>query len=414
MEQRLIYHIDVNSAFLSWTGKERRLHDPEAVDLLTIPAAIGGDSSKRHGIVLAKSPAAKAMGVSTGEPLTSALKKCPNLSVFPPDFKVYTKNSAMLMELLYSYSPVMQQFSIDEAFLDMTETIHLFGEPLETADTLRTRIADELGFTVNIGISSNKLLAKMASDFEKPNRCHTLFPEEIPKKMWPLAVGELFLVGRSARAKLALMGIRTIGDLARTDLALLQSHLGVKYGAMIHRYANGEDDSPVEPEEPENKGIGNSTTLSSDVTNFEDACQILLLLSETVGARLRKSGHKCSCVTVERRDADFRNSSHQLTLPSPTCSTSMIYDTSVRLLRELWDGAPLRLLGVRVTKLDEPEYEQLSLFPSEENQKQEKLDKAIDAIRERFGAGAVKRASVLSAELPATPKNPSGQKRDGH
>lgn len=411
MKQRLIFHIDVNSAFLSWTDRERRLHNPELPGLLTIPAAIGGDSSKRHGIVLAKSPAARAMGVTTGEPLASALKKCPNLSVFPPDFKVYARNSAALMEFLYGFSPVLQQFSIDEAFLDMTDTIHLFGEPLPAAERLRMKIEHELGFTVNIGISSNKLLAKMASDFEKPNRCHTLFPEEIPKKMWPLPTGELYLVGRSARAKLALMGIRTIGELARADLSLLQPHLGVKYGAMIRQYANGEDDSPVEPEEPESKGIGNRTTLSHDVTDFEDACQILLLLSESVGARLRKSGRKCSCITVERRDADFHNSSHQLTLPSPTCSTGMIYDTSVRLLREFWNGTPLRLLGVRVSRLDDPAFEQLSLFPSEEGrkqEKQEKVDRAIDAIRERFGTDAVRRASVLSAHLPPAPEKNKG------
>lgn len=403
-KQRLIYHIDVNSAFLNWENKRRREENPDAVDLLSIPAAIGGDSAKRHGIILAKSPAARAMGVTTGEPVAAALRKCPQLLLFPPDFKIYTANSAALMELLSGYSPTLQQFSIDEAFLDMTETIHLFGEPVAAANALRERIRDELGFTVNIGISSNKLLAKMASDFKKPDLCHTLFPEEIPRKMWPLPVNELFLVGRSAKARLSLMGIRTIGELAHTDRALLCSHLGNKYGTTIYNYANGIDDSAVEPEEPENKGIGNSTTLAQDITDFDAACQILLVLSESVGARLRRTGHKCSCITVECRDSDFHNFSHQLTRKKPTNSTSQIYDDAAQLLKESWNGSPLRLLGLRVTKLDEPEFTQLSLFDSPEDEKLERLDAAIDRIRDRFGAGAVKRASILTADMPVDKK----------
>ncbi len=409
-KQRLIYHIDVNSAFLNWENKRRHEIDPDAPDLLAIPAAVGGDSAKRRGIILAKSPVARAMGVTTGEPIAAALRKCPTLTLFPPDFKVYTANSAALMELLSSYSPALQQFSIDEAFLDMTKTIHLFGEPIATAQELRKRIKRELGFTVNIGISTNKLLAKMASDFRKPNLCHTLFPEEIPQKMWPLPVGELFLVGRSAKARLSLLGIRTIGELAHIDKALLCSHLGSKYGTTIHNYANGIDDSPVETEEPENKGIGNSTTLAQDITEFDAACQILLLLSESVGARLRRAGHKCSCLTVECRDNDFRNFSHQMTLNAPTNTTSQLYDNATHLLKELWNGAPLRLLGLRATKLDEPAYTQLSLFEDPGSKKLEKLDSAVDAIRDRFGAGAIKRASILSANMPAdkkTKKNPA-------
>ncbi len=394
--ERLIFHIDVNSAFLNWTNKARRAADPASPDLLSIPAAIGGDSTKRHGIILAKSPIAKSMGVTTGEPIVHALKKCPNLLLLPTDFKLYTYNSGLLMDLLQQYSPVMQQFSIDEAFLDMTGTIHLFGEPLAAANALRERVELELGFTVNIGISTNKLLAKMASDFKKPNLCHTLFPSEVPSKLWPLPVGDLFGVGKSAQQKLRLMGIRTIGELAHTDLALLQSHLGVKYATHIHEEANGIDLSPVEVEEPETKGIGNSTTLSSDVTDFDAACQVLLALSEAVGARLRKSGHKCSCVTVERKDNEFRSFSHQTMLPAPTSSTNIIYDTAVLLLKESWDSTPLRLLGVRVTKLDEPAYEQLSLFHDESSARLEKLDAAIDSIRDRFGAGAIRRASFLN------------------
>lgn len=400
MAERLIFHIDVNSAFLNWENKERHLADPSSPNLLTIPAAIGGDSTTRHGIVLAKSPIAKSMGISTGEPIATALRKCPNLLVLPTNFPAYSKNSAQLMQLLSEYSPDMQQFSIDEAFIDMTKTIHLFGEPYAVADQIRTRVQNELGFTVNIGISSNKLLAKMASDFEKPNKCHTLFPNEISDKMWPLPVNELFLVGRSAKSKLTLMGIRTIGDLAKANELYLQSQLGAKYASMILKYANGIDDSPVEPEVPENKGIGNSTTLSVDITETEAALQILLLLCESVGERVRKAGYKGTCVTVELRDNDFKNYSHQTTLPTPTNSTQTIYEIACALLKDFWHGTPLRLLGVRLTHLTNNEFEQMVFFEDATSKKREQLDKAIDTIRERFGSNSVKRASVINTENP--------------
>ena len=225
-KQRLIFHIDVNSAFLSWESVYRLEKNPQDTDLRTIACAVGGDSSTRHGIILAKSTLAKKQGVTTGEPISQALRKCPDLVIVPSRFDFYIQCSRKMMTLLEEYTPDHEKFSIDETFLDMTDTIHLFGPPLSTANIIRNRIRDQLGFTVNIGISSNKLLAKMASDFEKPDKCHTLFPQEIAEKMWPLPIRDLFCVGQSAQKKLENLGIRTIGQLARWDLNLLKIHLG--------------------------------------------------------------------------------------------------------------------------------------------------------------------------------------------
>ena len=288
--EKVIFHIDVNSAYLSWEAVYRLREQGGSVDLREIPCAVGGDKSKRHGIILAKSLAAKACGVRTGEPLTEALKKCPGLTVVPAHHSLYRQYSKKFMDILREYTPDVQQYSIDEAFMDMSGMEKIIGDPVAFAHKLKNRISRELGFTVNVGISSNKLLAKMASDFEKPDKCHTLFPEEVPKKMWPLPIRDLFLVGGSAQKKLERMGLRTIGQLAACDLSILQSQLGEKYAQTIHRYANGIDDSPVEPKEAASKGCGNSITLSRDVSDYETACHVLLSLCETVGARLRASG----------------------------------------------------------------------------------------------------------------------------
>ena len=297
--ERLIFHIDVNSAFLSWESVYRLSTDPQALDLRTIPSAVGGDAKSRHGIVLAKSTLAKQYGVTTGEPLAQALRKCPQLTVVPSRFDYYIKCSHRMMELLETYTPDHEKFSIDEIFLDMTQTIHLFGQPLEVANRIRERIRDELGFTVNIGVAPNKLLAKMASDFEKPDKCHTLFAHEIPSKLWPLPIRELFFVGGAAQRKMENLGIHTIGQLASCDLAVLKAHLGEKYAVTIRGYANGVDVDPVAEKDPINKCYGNSVTLSRDVSDYETACQVILSLCETVGARLRADRVLCRNVCVE-------------------------------------------------------------------------------------------------------------------
>ena len=396
--ERLIFHIDVNSAFLSWESVARLREDPAALDLRTIPSAVGGDASKRHGIVLAKSTPAKAFGVATGEPLAQALRKCPSLVVVPSHYELYVSFSRKLIHLLEDYTPDIEKFSIDEAFLDMTETIHLFGSPVETADAIRRRVREELGFTVNVGIAPNKLLAKMASDFEKPDRTHTLFREEIPSKMWPLPIRDLFLVGGAAQRKMEAMGLRTIGDLARCDLELLRSQLGDKYSRQIHRYANGIDDEPVEERAAVNKGYGNRITLARDVSDTETACQVLLSLAETVGARLRADHVLCNQVCVELRDWRFRSSSHQDALQFPTDSTSVIYEEACRLLREFWDGTPVRLIGIRTGKISDHAFVQMSLFETEQDRKRLKMEQAVDQIRSRFGTDSIKRASFLKKD----------------
>lgn len=394
----LIFHIDVNSAFLSWESVERLKADPEALDLRSIPSAVGGDAALRHGIVLAKSTPAKKYGIVTGEPLVSALRKCPGLTVVPSNFSIYSQYSRQMMDILSDYTPDIEKFSIDEAFLDMTNTIHLFGSPWETANNIRKRIFEELGFTVNVGIAPNKLLAKMASDFKKPDLCHTLYAHEIPEKMWPLPIRELFFVGGSAQKKLESIGIHTIGDLASCDLNLLKRLLGEKYAVLIHGYARGIDLSPVAQKEPANKGYGNSVTLSKDIDDLESAFQVLLSLSETVGARLRADHVQCDCVCVEIKDWDFHTHSHQATLYESTDSTTVIYENACKLLKEFWDRTPLRLMGVRVTKITEEGCGQLSLFETEHTRKMKEMEKAVDQIREKFGTDSVKRASFLKKD----------------
>lgn len=393
--EKIIFHIDVNSAFLSWEAVYRLKVLGEKEDLRLVPSIVGGSREKRHGIVLAKSIPAKAYGIHTAETIVSALNKCPNLVIVPPRFEVYEEYSNKFMEILGQYSPDIQKVSIDEAFVDMTGSCHLFGEPMEVAEKIKNQIREELGFTVNVGVSVNKLLAKMASDFKKPDLCHSLFPSEIKEKMWGLPVGELYFVGKSAKKKMELLGIRTIGDLANTDIRLLKSHLGEKYGQQIWEYANGIADDKIEEEEPITKSYGNSTTLSHDVDDYETARQVLLALSETVGSRLRAAKVKCNSVTVEIKDTDFKRFSHQTTLEEATDSTGIIYETACRLLQEFWDGRAVRLIGVSTSKVSEEDFFQLSLFPKEKNVKLEKLDSAIDKIREKYGTDSIKRASFL-------------------
>ena len=255
---RIVFHIDVNSAYLSWEAVAR-LKEGETVDLREIPAAVGGDIETRHGVILAKSIPAKKYGVTTGEPVVDALRKCPDLTLVKPHHQMYWEQSHAFIAILQQYSDVIEQFSVDEALVDMTGSGRLFGTPVEAAHRIRKQIYEELGFTVNIGVSSNKLLAKMASDFQKPDRVHTLFPEEIEQKMWILPVRDLFFVGKAAERRLWSLGIRTIGDLAHTDPQVL-SRVLKKHGEVLWRYANGIDDSPVEIEPADAKGYSNSTT----------------------------------------------------------------------------------------------------------------------------------------------------------
>lgn len=401
MSEKIIFHIDVNSAYLSWEAVhrlERNTGQNTEPDLRTIPSAVGGDMAMRHGVILAKSIPAKKYNIRTGESIVEAKRKCPELVLVSPNRDIYQKYSNAFMDILREYTPDVEPFSIDEAFMDMTGTRLLFGEPVEVANQIKNRIKNELGFTVNIGISCNKLLAKMASDFKKPDYVHTLFPEEIQTKMWGLPVSDLFFVGGATAKKLLSMGIHTIGDLAGTDVELLKMHFK-KQGEMIWNFANGIDFSVVQSEPVQNKGYGNSTTISFDVTDADTARMILLTLAETVAARLRRDKVKIESVSVSIKDCNFKSSSHQKLLNDPTNITAEIHNAACELFEELWDGTPIRLLGIQTGKIRENNAgRQLSFFDDTNYEKLEKLDKAVDKIRGKFGNDVVKRAAFLSDE----------------
>ena len=393
-QQKIIFHIDVNSAFLSWESVYRLTVEEETEDLRLIPSIVGGDREQRHGVVLAKSTPAKKFGIVTGEPITQALQKCPELLIVPSRHHIYEFYSEQFMAILREYSPVVEQYSIDEAFMDMTGMELLFGPPLECAYKIKDRIKKELGFTVNVGISTNHLLAKMAGDLKKPDMVHTLFPEEIEQKMWPLPVEDLFFVGKATAAKLHTLGIHTIGDLAKSDRNMLYSHMK-STGDTIWKFANGIDEVVTGRKNQEAKGYSNETTLAHDVTEQEEAEEILLGLVEQVSGRLRADGKKAEVVSVGIKDAWFVSSSHQCVLPNPTAGTRELYEHACRLLSEFWDGKPIRLLNFYASRISEEEGRQMSLFDTTDYEKQEKADAAMDAIREKFGAGAIKRAAFL-------------------
>lgn len=394
--KQIIFHIDVNSAYLSWSALDK-LASGDVTDLRTIPAIIGGDMAKRHGVVLAKSIPAKAYGVATGEPIVNALRKCPGLLIERPDHKLYRRRSSELMALLSDICPDIEQVSIDECYMDYTPISNRFTSPIEAAALIRRRVREQLGFTVNVGISDKKVLAKMASDFKKPDLTHTLYTNEIEQKLWPLPVSSLFMCGHSSAKAMHKLGILTIGDLAQTAPAILQAHMK-SHGKLLWEYANGIDDSTVETEQAAAKGIGNSVTLDKDAVAAEDARRVLLSLSESVATRLRKAGQMAEMISVEIKYNTFKKVSHQTTLLTPTCGSDTIYQTACDLFDTLWDGTPIRLLGIRSSKLSSAsEPVQLSLFdlPKTENAKELRLEKAIDTIRQKYGADAIVRGSLL-------------------
>ena len=394
----VIFHIDVNSAYLSWTAVEK-LKNGSGIDLREIPCIIGGDQESRHGVVLAKSIPAKRYGIRTGEPVANAFRKCSNLVMEPPNHKMYSIYSRNLMEFLVSYTPDIEQVSVDECYMDFTGIAGNYHSPIDAAVEIKNAIYEKFGFTVNIGISNNKLLAKMASDFEKPNKVHTLFPEEIQVKMWPLPVSELYMAGKASVAVLKKLEIQTIGELAQMEPHLLELHLK-SHGRMLWEFANGIGDATIHAEESAAKGIGNSTTLSRDATTEEEAKKVLLWLAESVGKRLRKAKQKAGMVSVEIKYHDFRTASHQKQLIQNTNSEQLLYENACALFRELWNGEPIRLLGIRTSKLvEESAPEQLTIFDiqpeKQKDEKQRKLEKALDDIRRRFGEDAVKRGRFL-------------------
>ena len=398
MNSRVIFHIDVNSAYLSWEAVYGISVRKDEVDLREVPSIIGGDESKRRGIVLAASIPAKKKGIRTAETVREALNKCPDLIIRPPCHGLYEKFSEAFLKEALEFSPVLEKFSIDEVFLDMTETAGQYESPYEAACLLKDRIYEKLGFTVNIGVAPNKLLAKMASDFEKPNKVHTLFQEEIPAKMWPLPVENLFSVGPATKKKLHNLGIRTIGELAHMNPELLRSHIGNKHGMLIYEYANGIDRAPVEAGQADSKGYGNSVTLPSDVDSLEESDVVLLSLAESVASRLRADRVKTSCITVEIKDCHFRRSSHQSKLSVPTDITDEIVQAAKKLYRECFRGVSVRLIGLRATDISSVEFSQMDLFGDQKKEKLRRLDQSIDAIRNRYGRDAVQRATFLGGK----------------
>ena len=396
--ERIVFHIDVNSAFLSWEAA-RRVKNGE-MDIRLIPSAIGGDREKRTGVVLAKSIPAKKRGIKTGEPVSMALRKCPELFLAKPDFALYERNSKAFMDICREYTPLLEKYSIDECFLDMTGMNNIYPDLIATANEIKNKIKQELGFTVNIGIGSNKLLAKMASDFEKPDKVHTLFDYEIENKLWTLPVRELFTVGGATADKLEGACIKTVGELARMDISVLKALLGVKLGEHLHAYANGIDASPVVNSRERAKCYGNSITLEYDVKNILDAQKILLSLADSTATRMRADGAKCLCVSVTIRDLDFNDRSHQKKFSVSTDITSEIYEACIALISELWDRKKaLRLIGVSLSELVYEDDVQLSFFDSDKRDKARTLDKTVDSIRNKFGKNMIVRGGVYKNNI---------------
>lgn len=397
MMKKIIFHIDVNSAFLSWEAVYELQHGAK-VDLREIPSIVGGDQSKRSGIVLAKSMSAKKYGIKTAQTLVEAFSLCPELVSVPPRYHVYTKASKAMMNLLREYSPDVEVFSIDECFLDYTNMEKLFGSPEEAGFAIKERIKKELGFTVNVGISTNKILAKMASDLKKPDKVHTLYPEEIKEKMWPLDVSDLFMVGRSTEKKLRKYGINTIGEIAMSDLLFLR-YLFKSHGDLIYSFAWGKDLSIVNDSKySEVKSIGNSTTIPYDITDREDAYKYLLSISESVGMRLRAIEFRAGLVAINIKTNEFITLQKQKKLLYSISSTNDIYEEAKKLFDMLWDLTPIRHIGVRVSNLQEPFPRQLYLL-KEENENVEILDDTIDSLRERFGKNIILRGCLLHTKV---------------
>lgn len=391
--KRIIFHIDVNNAFLSWTAVAM-LKQGHKQDIRKIPSVVGGDETKRKGVVLAKSFPAKKAGIVTGEPLYQARRKVDKLLVVPGARDKYQEYSNAFYKLLCKYSPVIERYSIDECFMDMTGMELIYKDLIKLAYKIKDEIYNTLGFTVNVGIGNSKLCAKMASDFEKPNKVHTLFNDEIKTKMWSLKVDDLFMVGKSSSSKLHQMGIDTIGDLAKTDVNLLIKYFKSQ-GKLMHDYANGIDNSLVERPIPKNQGIGHSTTLPEDVNDIPDLKKVIRRLSEMVGIRLRKENKYATVVSVQLKNNAFSTYIHQKKLINPISSDEDIYDVACELLKNMYKGDPIRLVGVRVSDFTDKTYEQISLFEEVGKQeKREKVQKTLDEINKKYGKNIIKSAAL--------------------
>ena len=398
MKERIILHIDCNNAFLSWTAVNM-LHNGYKVDIRKRYAVIGGDEALRKGVVLAKSMLCKTKGVATGEPIYTARKKCPYLDIYRPDFKIYKRYSDMMYTYLCNYSDKIERYSIDECFIDYTDSYKLFGDPVKLAYKIKNDIKENFGFTVNVGIGNNKLLAKMASDFSKPDKVHTLFSYEVKNKMWPLNVSDLFMIGKSSNNKLHELGINTIGELANSDMEFLMRHFK-SMGKLMWNYANGIDYSEVESDYGNPKSISTSEVLPYNYSNVQDIYKELRRLSMDTGKRLREKKMYAPNVSIWVRFHDFTKISKQVTLDNLINSDEDIYNNAVKLFDKIWnndDDKKVRGLCVGVSNLTDVYKVQLSIF-GEENIKVKKnnnLQKTIDEIKKKYGDKSIKYADEI-------------------
>lgn len=391
---RIIMHIDVNNAFLSWTAVYL-LNNGYKKDIRTIPSVIGGDETARHGIVLAKSPVAKNYGIKTAETLYQARLKCKNLEVYPANYEFYEEQSNKLINLIKNYTPDIEQFSIDECFIDYTKVAKLYGDEIKFAYKLKDEIYEKLGFTVNIGIGNSKLCAKMASDFQKPNMVHTLYDNEIQTKMYPLDVNELLYIGKSSTAKLKELKINTIGDLANADYNRLYKYFKNQTTNMINS-AKGIDNSPVLTEDTKEKSISKSFTLKTNICTQMEAFNSLKILSDYIAYNLRGKKLYASVITVILKDKYFKTYSHQTSLSNSTNSFNVIFNTSKQLFNEMWDLEPIRLIGLSVSKLNDKLANQISLFENTDKIiKDDNIDKVVDKLKEKYGNKIINKASFF-------------------
>ena len=405
MKERIIFHIDVNNAFLSWTAV-LLLKQGYKKDIRKIPAIIAGSESNRHGIVLAKSPVAKKFGIKTAETIYQAKKKCPRVEIYPPNHGWYYQKSKELFDYLSQYSPLLEKFSIDECFLDMTGTNYLYKDYYQLAVKIKEEVKEKFCFTVNVGIGNNKLCAKMASDFEKPDKVHTLLKGEIEQKLWPLDVGDLFMVGKRTKEELNKLGIYTIKDLAFANEKTLEKKFKnqAKY---LKEAALGIDNTKVEPRSSKTTSISTSETLSHDYTDEEKIKGILFRQTEDVTRELRKQKQYAKTVAVIYKNKDFQGYSAQAKLPHQTNSTKEIYKLVIEIFNKSYKKDPIRLIGVRLADLSETKERQLTLFEenNEEEQKEEEIQKTIDDINQKFGKSIVAPASLKIIGEPKSKRN---------
>lgn len=402
MAERIIFHIDVNNAFLSWTAV-KLLSDGYKQDIRKIPSVIGGDEKERRGIVLAKSPIAKKFNIMTAEPIYQAKKKCPSLQLFPPDYKWYYAKSRELFEYLSQYSPVMEQFSVDECFMDMTGTNYLYKDYKELAYKIKEDVKEKFGYTVNIGIGNNKLCAKMASDFEKPDKVHTLFKDEIETKLWPLPVGELFMVGKATKEELNKLNINTINDLAKTDDKLLQRHFK-NQAVYLKKAAWGLDDSKVEPRSDKTTSISVSETLPHDCNDKDKLKEYIFSFTEKTTRELRRQKQYAKTVAVFYKNNKFENYSAQAKLENPSNNTKEIYKLALEIFEKSYKEDPIRLIGIRLADLTSNNDRQLSLFEIEKKEEGSDIQDTLDSINQKFGKSLIAPASIKMINVKTTSK----------